>query len=503
MAGAADPRQCAGRMPRCYARDRGRRNAAAAAVGIEDQRLADPQFLESRDRKSLLGLDRETVRGTARRSRRHGRRCMSCCAIPRATCCTIISACAKTPSISTSAPIAPTCRISCAPISPSRWACPTATRNARAAAAATRRAARSGGISRRKSRGPKRLRTSSPPKTRKRPVDRRNDRPAIFSICSSRSSHPRKSPTANHPRHRSRRPRRARRRASRSRRHPVRRRRLRQSQSRLHRCGRRGRPRWRWASAITCNTASPTACIPAPGARSRPMKAPTSTRSRCPNRRCVPARSMPIPYGHLLIIAKRVPQTDGNAGVFLAVDAQPDGTVARKRFWRGNFLFAQEPALGDAGFKRFRPIVRDKGGALRRLTVAEIAKNPNYCGLLAGADQALGRRLLRQDGRRDVAQPARSAGCDEGSDHLARGAGEGARHLGRERPQVSAQRQGRRLDAGRRRDLRDHRRVGGFRHALARSAAADRDGRGAPFPRARGAAAGALRDAEGQERRCR
>ncbi len=84
------------------------------------------------------------------------------------------------------------------------------------------------------------------------------------------------------------------------------------------------------------------------------------------------------PYGHLLIIAKRVPQTEGNAGVFLAVDAQPDGTVARKRFWRGNFLFAQDPALGDPGFKRFRPIVRDKGGALRRLTVVEISKNPNY-----------------------------------------------------------------------------------------------------------------------------
>ena len=31
---------------------------------------------------------------------------------------------------------------------------------------------------------------------------------------------------------------------------------------------------------------------------------------------------------------------------------------ARKRFWRGNFLFAQDPALGGPGFKRFRPIVR-------------------------------------------------------------------------------------------------------------------------------------------------
>jgi hypothetical protein len=84
------------------------------------------------------------------------------------------------------------------------------------------------------------------------------------------------------------------------------------------------------------------------------------------------------PYGHLLILAKRVPQTQGDAGVFLAVDAQPDGTVARKRFWRGNFLFAQEPALGDAGFKRFRPIMRDKNGGLRRLTNAEIEKNPQY-----------------------------------------------------------------------------------------------------------------------------
>jgi hypothetical protein len=84
------------------------------------------------------------------------------------------------------------------------------------------------------------------------------------------------------------------------------------------------------------------------------------------------------PYGHLLVLARRVPQTDGGAGVFLAVDAQPDGTVARKRFWRGNFLFAQEPALGDAGFKRFRPVVRTENGGLRRLTNAEIAKNPQY-----------------------------------------------------------------------------------------------------------------------------
>ena len=66
------------------------------------------------------------------------------------------------------------------------------------------------------------------------------------------------------------------------------------------------------------------------------------------------------------------------AGVFLAVDGQPDGTVARKRFWRGNFLFAQDPALGSPGFKRFRPIMREKNGSLRLLTNSEIAKNPDY-----------------------------------------------------------------------------------------------------------------------------
>src|SRR5471032_335658 len=78
------------------------------------------------------------------------------------------------------------------------------------------------------------------------------------------------------------------------------------------------------------------------------------------------------------MLTRRVPQTEGAAGVFLAADAQPDGTVAIKRFWRGNFLFAQDPSLGGPGFKRFRPIVRDANGGLRRLTNAEITKNPNY-----------------------------------------------------------------------------------------------------------------------------
>ncbi len=84
------------------------------------------------------------------------------------------------------------------------------------------------------------------------------------------------------------------------------------------------------------------------------------------------------PYGHVMMLVRRVPQSGGRAGIFLAVDGEPDGTVARKRFWRGNFLFAHEPALGSPGFKRFRPIVREGNGALRRLTNAEIAKDPQY-----------------------------------------------------------------------------------------------------------------------------
>jgi hypothetical protein len=84
------------------------------------------------------------------------------------------------------------------------------------------------------------------------------------------------------------------------------------------------------------------------------------------------------PYGHVLMLVQRVPESGGDAGVFLAVDAEPDGSVTRKRFWRGNFLFVHEPTLGSPGFKRFRPIVREANGSLRRLTNAEIAKNPQY-----------------------------------------------------------------------------------------------------------------------------
>ncbi|APR87391.1 Hypothetical protein A7982_12740 [Minicystis rosea] len=84
------------------------------------------------------------------------------------------------------------------------------------------------------------------------------------------------------------------------------------------------------------------------------------------------------PYGHVLVIAKRIPQTERGGGVLYAVDGQPDATISRRRFWRGNFLFALDPALGSPGWKRFRPVVVEARGRARALGNAEIAASPDY-----------------------------------------------------------------------------------------------------------------------------
>ncbi len=94
------------------------------------------------------------------------------------------------------------------------------------------------------------------------------------------------------------------------------------------------------------------------------------------------------PYGHVLNVAQRIAQTASAGGILLAVDGQPDGTVARKRFWRGNFLLRViDPALGSAGFK-FRPLARDAAdGTLRRLKNAELrdySASDQYAGGVEG-----------------------------------------------------------------------------------------------------------------------
>jgi hypothetical protein len=83
------------------------------------------------------------------------------------------------------------------------------------------------------------------------------------------------------------------------------------------------------------------------------------------------------PYGHTLTLVRWIPQTDQGTGKLLAVDAQPDRTIAVKRFWQGNFLFATQGVRGEPGFKAFRPIVKDKD-TFRPLNNRELAENPQY-----------------------------------------------------------------------------------------------------------------------------
>ncbi len=64
------------------------------------------------------------------------------------------------------------------------------------------------------------------------------------------------------------------------------------------------------------------------------------------------------PYGHVLMLTKWVAQTENSAGILFAVDAQPDNSIARKRFWEGTFLFANVASAGP-GFKAFRPIANN------------------------------------------------------------------------------------------------------------------------------------------------
>ena len=83
------------------------------------------------------------------------------------------------------------------------------------------------------------------------------------------------------------------------------------------------------------------------------------------------------PYGHTYTLVRWVGQTRKTPGLLLGADAQPDGTVAVKRFWKGNFLFTTADVVGEPGFKAFRPIVIE-GGRPRQLSNREIAASPDY-----------------------------------------------------------------------------------------------------------------------------
>lgn len=62
------------------------------------------------------------------------------------------------------------------------------------------------------------------------------------------------------------------------------------------------------------------------------------------------------PHGHVLVVARWKPQRIDDYGVLIGADAQPDGTVGRRRFWRGSFLFTPEHDRVGAGFKAWRPL---------------------------------------------------------------------------------------------------------------------------------------------------
>lgn len=85
------------------------------------------------------------------------------------------------------------------------------------------------------------------------------------------------------------------------------------------------------------------------------------------------------PYGHTLVIVRWVAQTEKKPGLLLAVDAQPDGTVGIKRFWKGNFIFVTENIVGEPGFKAFRPVEIDNG-KLRLKSNAELASEGEFWG---------------------------------------------------------------------------------------------------------------------------
>lgn len=71
-----------------------------------------------------------------------------------------------------------------------------------------------------------------------------------------------------------------------------------------------------------------------------------------------PGTTYADPYGHLFVLVELVDQRGKQPGILYAIDGQPDGSITRKRFWEGNFLWNPDPKLGGSGFKAFRPLDR-------------------------------------------------------------------------------------------------------------------------------------------------
>lgn len=92
------------------------------------------------------------------------------------------------------------------------------------------------------------------------------------------------------------------------------------------------------------------------------------------------------PYGHVLVLVEWIPQTADSPGSLLAVDAQPDNSVARKRVWEGTALFASTASAGP-GFKAFRPVILTDSGGWRPLSNDELIDHPDFAPFSLEQDQ--------------------------------------------------------------------------------------------------------------------
>ena len=81
-----------------------------------------------------------------------------------------------------------------------------------------------------------------------------------------------------------------------------------------------------------------------------------------------------------------VTQTVDHPGMLLAVDAQPDNSITRKRFWEGTFLFANSANAGP-GFKAFRPVVQTSSSGLRLLSNDQLIENAAFTSFSLEQDQ--------------------------------------------------------------------------------------------------------------------
>ncbi len=85
------------------------------------------------------------------------------------------------------------------------------------------------------------------------------------------------------------------------------------------------------------------------------------------------------PYGHMIVVAKWVPQGIAGQGALLGADAQPDASMGLRRFWEGNFLFTPDTRDVGAGFKAFRPVLFEpEAERMRALDNAELAASPEF-----------------------------------------------------------------------------------------------------------------------------